>query len=200
VPSDPAGLAAWRSERRAALLAARDALPAATRARAGAAIVASLAGLEEGRAPAVVGFYWPVRGEIDVRPFVERLRAAGSLAALPVVGEPGAPLAFHRWTPETDMHAGPFGIPSPAGGDALVPDLLLIPLVGFDDAGYRLGYGGGYYDRTLAALTPPPRTIGIGYELGRMATIRPQAHDVPLDLVVTEAAVRRRGPDGLARC
>jgi 5,10-methenyltetrahydrofolate synthetase len=83
------------------------------------------------------------------------------------------------------------GIPIPGGGPAIDPDIVLLPLVAFDTAGYRLGYGGGYFDRTLAARVPRPLAIGVGFELGRVADIRPQGHDVRLDAVVTEAGVFR---------
>jgi 5-formyltetrahydrofolate cyclo-ligase len=80
----------------------------------------------------------------------------------------------------------------PADSPVLTPDLLLVPLVGFDPAGYRLGYGGGYYDRTLAAIQPRPLAIGIGFEQQALATIHPQPHDIPMDYIVTESRVARR--------
>ncbi len=124
-------------------------------------------------------------------PFAEHHIAAGGRAALPVVAGRGRPLAFCEWRPGCAMREGPLGIPYPANGSEARPELLLIPLLGFDALGYRLGYGGGYYDRTLAAADPKPRTIGVGLELGRLATIHPQEHDVPMDCIVTEAGVWR---------
>ena len=92
------------------------------------------------------------------------------------------------------MERGAHGIAEPRERDLVRPEILLVPLVGFDEACHRLGYGGGYFDRTLAALTPPPVTIGIGFELGRLATIGPQAHDIALDFIVTEARLREARP------
>ncbi len=111
--------------------------------------------------------------------------------ALPLVETRAAPLVFRRWTPETRMLRGDWNIPvPPPDAEAVRPDLALAPLLGWDSAGYRLGYGGGYFDRTLAALEPRPFTIGIGLELGRLQTIYPQSHDIPLDAILTEAGLR----------
>jgi hypothetical protein len=123
----------------------------------------------------------------------------------------GQPLEFWAWHPSAPLRRGVWDIPIPVERLVVRPTALLVPLVGFDDAGYRLGYGGGYYDRTLAVMRPRPLTIGIGYELGRLATIHPQPHDIQLDAIVTEAGLARaqcgergqsatpeRGPDGFA--
>ena len=99
------------------------------------------------------------------------------------------PLEFREWTPASEMIEDRYGIHIPASGAALRPDAILMPLNAFDCAGYRLGYGGGYFDRSLAAFEPRPRAIGIGFELARVETIRPQAYDLPMDFVVTEAGV-----------
>lgn len=139
-----------------------------------------------------VGFCWPMKNEPDLRPLLENWRAAGSgefTALLPVVVETGAALAFRAWRPETLMTGDRFGIPTPASGDFIQPQALLIPLVAFDSAGYRIGYGGGFFDRTLSTLQPRPLCIGVGFELSRVDNIRPQAHDERLDAVVTEAGV-----------
>ena len=136
-----------------------------------------------------LGFYWPIRGEPDLREVVgDWLRAdAGRIAALPVIS--GDTLVFHAWTPEALMRAAEFGIPVPAHGRPVQPDCLLIPCVGFDARRYRLGYGGGYYDRTLAKLVPWPLTVGIAFESGRIDTLEPHAHDMQLDVVITDAAI-----------
>jgi 5-formyltetrahydrofolate cyclo-ligase len=113
------------------------------------------------------------------------------LLALPVVETPGTPLAFRRWTPGMGMERGHWGIPvPPATSERLTPEISLAPLVGWDAEGYRLGYGGGYFDRTLAALAPKPFVIGVGLQSARLATIAPQPHDVPLSVIVTEAGVQ----------
>jgi 5-formyltetrahydrofolate cyclo-ligase len=137
----------------------------------------------------LVGFYWPFRGEIGTHALVRRLIRQGARAALPVVVEKGQPLEFRAWRPGTPLRRGVWDIPIPAERQVVQPTALLVPLVGFDAEGYRLGYGGGYYDRTLVAMAPKPLAIGIGYELGRLPTIHPQAHDVPMDAIVTEAGL-----------
>ncbi len=145
-------------------------------------------------APRSIGFYWPLSGEFDARGWVAAwLRAdASRSAALPAIAERNAPLAFHRWTPDARMRQGHHGIPEPDSQERLTPDLLLVPCVGFDPEGYRLGYGGGYYDRTLAAWPGAvrPVTIGIAYEACRIETgvLEHEAHDLPLDAIVTDCA------------
>ncbi|MGE4010769.1 MAG: 5-formyltetrahydrofolate cyclo-ligase [Alphaproteobacteria bacterium] len=134
-----------------------------------------------------IGFYWPIKGEIDLRAFMRNRVQHGARAALPVVVEKGAPLEFWSWRPDMRLQRGVWHIPIPAERRPVRPSILLVALLGFDDAGYRLGYGGGYYDRTLAAMTPRPLTIGVGFESGRMATIYPQPHDIRLDAIATEA-------------
>jgi 5-formyltetrahydrofolate cyclo-ligase len=140
-----------------------------------------------------VGFYWPLAGEFDARGSIAIWLAANAQreASLPIVKERGAPLEFHAWTPETPMKIGHHKIAEPTSGRVVVPELLLVPCVGFDAAGYRLGYGGGYYDRTLAAWpgSKKPVTVGIAYEACRTQDLRREAHDIPLDLIVTEAGL-----------
>jgi 5,10-methenyltetrahydrofolate synthetase len=142
-----------------------------------------------------VAFCWPVNNEPDLRPLLETWMAEGKSgfsALLPVVVEENAPLAFRVWTAETKLENDRYGIPTPAGGEFVVPEALLLPVNAFDAAGYRIGYGGGYFDRTLAALKAQgaqPLCIGVGFELARVDSIHPAAHDVPLDAMVTEAGV-----------
>ena len=97
------------------------------------------------------------------------------------------PLEFRRWSPGVRMERGVYDIPYPADGPAVAPAALIVALLGFDDAGYRLGYGAGYYDRTIASFAQKPLAIGVGFELGRLATIYPQPHDIPMDRILTEA-------------
>lgn len=146
--------------------------------------------------PKQIGFCWPFRGEFDVRPVVERYIARGGRAALPAT-VPGQPLVFRAWMPSTPLAEGRYGIPIPEDGELVSPELILIPLVGFDAAGYRLGYGGGYFDRTLAALDPKPCAVGVGFELGRLDSLRPAPWDMPCDYVVTEEGVWRRDAGAL---
>jgi 5-formyltetrahydrofolate cyclo-ligase len=188
-------IVAWRKARRAELIAARRALPPAEHHRASDAVLRHLAAHFTGFARRLVGFYWPYQREFSPVPFIEQLIAQGGTAALPVVVEPRQPLEFRPWHPGVTMAFGVYDIPYPAEGAAVTPEVLLVALLGFDEAGYRLGYGGGYYDRTLAALATKPLCIGVGFELGRLATIFPQPHDVPMDFIVSDAgAFRREGP------
>ncbi len=144
----------------------------------------------------VIGFCWPYRNEYDARHLLALLRRQGTVTALPLVVGPGAPLEFHEWHPGVPMQPGVLGIPHPVGTARLEPDTFLIPVVGFDAQGYRLGYGGGYFDRTLAAREKPARKIALGYEALFVDTIHPQPHDIPMDFVVTERGVyRREGAD-----
>ncbi|CAB3687972.1 5-formyltetrahydrofolate cyclo-ligase [Trinickia soli] len=141
-------------------------------------------------APHAVGFYWPLAGEFDARAIIAQWLAhdVRRQAALPVVAVKGHALQFHAWAPDAPMRIGHHRIPEPEAAQPILPDLLLIPCVGFDDDCYRLGYGGGYYDRTLAAWpdAAKPVTLGIAYEACRAALPR-ELHDVPLDAVVTDA-------------
>lgn len=183
--------AAARAALRRGMIAARQAMPAAAQEQASARILERLAGLLLDRPAGRLGFCWPIRAEVDCRPLVARLIAAGWQAAMPTVVVPDAPMEFRHWEPDAPMTLDPYGIPVPATPATTTPAVLLLPLVAFDAAGYRLGYGGGYFDRTLAACAPRPLTIGVGFELCAVATIHPEAHDVPLDLIVTEGGIRR---------
>src|SRR5882672_4426813 len=148
---DWAAVKQWRRATRTELLARRGSLdPRARRVRGERAKDRLLAEFDPS-GYAVLGVYWPIRGEIDVLDVARRHIAAGGIAAVPVVTRKNAPVEFWRWQPGMKMQRGFWGIPVPATREAVRPDALLIPLVGFDAAGFRLGYGGGYYDRTRAA-------------------------------------------------
>jgi 5-formyltetrahydrofolate cyclo-ligase len=195
--SERRAVMAWRREERARLIAARIALPVAEHRAASLKIELRLEALFDMLPVKRVGFYWPFRREFDPIPLIRKLIAAGREAALPVVVEKNAPLQFRPWHPGTKMAVGVYDIPHPAEGDAVVPDALLVAMVGFDRGGYRLGYGGGYYDRSFAAFAPRPLAIGISFTLGELATIQPLPHDIAMDYVVTENMAARRGKDGL---
>ena len=182
----------WRKERRNALLQRRIDAPRESKKAWAAAVERYVREILGRMKPLTIGFYLPFKHEIDARPLVRDLLEKGWSAALPVVIEKKSPLEFRAWRPGMLMKPGVYEIPIPAERTIVKPDVLLVPLVGFDGANYRLGYGGGYYDRTLAAMLPRPSTIGVGFELSRLETIFPQAHDMPLDVVVTEAGVKRR--------
>jgi 5-formyltetrahydrofolate cyclo-ligase len=179
----------WRRARREELIGRRLALPQSERRDLQARIIGLLTARFPELARGLIGFYLPIRSEIGLHPLVRRLVEQGAGAALPVVVEKRRPLEFHAWRPGDRLERGFWDIPVPAERRVVRPTILLVPLVGFDPQGYRLGYGGGYYDRTLAAMRPRPRAIGVGYELGRLETIHPQPHDIPMDAIVTEAGV-----------
>ena len=123
---------------------------------------------------------------------IDWLLAAGSEVALPAVVDRKGPLEYRTWRPGETLVDGVWNIPIPEKREVVVPQAVLAPLVGFDRECYRLGYGGGYFDRTLAALTPRPWAIGVGFELSGLETIHPQDFDVPMDVIVTEVAVHQR--------
>jgi 5,10-methenyltetrahydrofolate synthetase len=137
----------------------------------------------------VVAFCWPYKGELDARLAVRHWRERGAIAALPEVIGRDSPLCFRKWWPGAPMKAGVMGIPVPESTELVVPDIALVPMVGWDDRGYRLGYGGGYFDATLAALMRRPIAIGLSQELFHLETIFPVAHDIAMDFVVTEAGI-----------
>lgn len=139
----------------------------------------------------VVSGYYPVRGELDPRPLMDWIAGRGATIGLPVVEGRGRPLVFRRWRPGDALETGIFGVPVPGPDAPLVtPTLLLVPLLAFDGQGYRLGYGGGYYDRTIAALGAA-RTIGLAFEGQKLDAVPRDRHDRRLDWVVTETTVLR---------
>ncbi|MGE3849468.1 MAG: 5-formyltetrahydrofolate cyclo-ligase [Gammaproteobacteria bacterium] len=187
----------WRRGLRETLLARRQALPAASREAATAAIVTHLRAGLPAPETLTLAFFAPFRAEPDLRPLVDEWRAAGARTALPVVVARGQPMEFRLWWPGAPVRRGAFSLPEPDGTPLVTPQVVLLPPVGFDAEGYRLGYGGGFFDRTLAALTPAPLKIGVAFEAARVESIRPQPYDVPLDFVITEAGVWRVGAHGL---
>ena len=187
----------WRKTCRSELLARRAALPRGQHQAWTAAITELLVTGFPLLQRMTVSFYWPFQGEFDPRFAIRRFREGGAVAAFPVVVEKRAPLQFREWWPGVATSKGVFDLPVPEGTRVVVPQALLIPPVGFDVHGYRLGYGGGYFDRTLAAMTPQPLKIGVAFEMSRLDTIHPQPHDIPLDFFVTERCIYRNTPEGL---
>lgn len=179
-------VARFRRAERQRLYALRQAVPVEERAaRAmtiGAGLDRALGPLDGHR----IALYWPIRGEPDLRPWMREAHRSGARILLPVVETKEHPLVFRYWEPGCPMIRGIWGIPVPEGTDAGVPSIVIAPLVGVDDAGYRLGNGGGYYDRTLVRIEPRPRIIGIGYAFSRMPTIFPMPWDVPMDTVILD--------------
>lgn len=192
-PEQARDVARWRRAERVRLAGLREGLGQAGRAKVSDAIAGHLRRVLAARGVgqgAILSGYWPIKGEPDLRPILTDLHRAGVTIALPVVERRAAPLVFRRWTPETRLVRGDWNIPvPPPEADVLVPDVALAPCLGWSDDCYRLGWGGGYFDRTLAALRPRPITIGIALSAARLPTIFPQPHDIPLDLILTEAGV-----------
>jgi len=195
---DGEALKSWRKSQRERLIQARIALDPATVERWRKRIEAFLERAFPGLAGRRVAFCWPIRNEYDARHFARTLRERGSLTALPVVVAPRQPLLFREWHPGVALAKGALDIPYPEKSSEIAPEAVLLPMNGWDDQGYRLGYGAGFFDRTLAALTKRPVVIGVSYEQARLPTIYPQAWDIPVDYLVTERGVYRRDPGGLA--
>jgi len=141
--------------------------------------------------PLIVAGFWPLADEPDLRPLLRQLDLSQVTICLPVIVERDAPLEFHRWTPDTQLSAQSFGVMEPPRQQALVPEIMLVPTLGFTSQAARLGYGGGYYDRSLAALHRTgvrPLTIGVAWQQGLLTeadAFAPQPHDVLLDKIAT---------------
>lgn len=186
---------AWRRAERSRLIEARLRTPVAERREASARIADRLDvhcrdhGLLVHST--ILSAYWPLRGEPDLRPWLARQHEAGHTCVLPVVVEKGSPLVFRRWSPGCAMEKSFWNIPVPAARQEFTPQLLLAPVVGFDARCYRLGYGGGYFDRTLAQLQASGahfHVVGVGFESARLPSIQPLPHDIALQAIVTDAA------------
>jgi len=176
----------WRKARREELILRRAAREADERKRLSLPVAQYLFDhIDVDRYP-VIGIYWPIRGEIDLRELARRHVAAGGVVGLPVVVQKAAPVEFWRWRPGVALKKGLWNIPIPPERERLEPSLLVVPLVGFDRQRFRLGYGGGFYDRTLAAAHPRPRTIGVALSDAELPSIYPQPHDIPMDVIVTD--------------
>lgn len=195
-PGQARDVARWRRSERARLVALRDGVGQAGRSQVSDLISRHLGRLLDERTAGqdgtadrriVLSGYWPIKGEPDLRPLLAALHDEGVIIALPVVEVRAAPLIFRCWTPGTKMVRGDWNIPIPPPEAArLTPDITLAPCLGWDDRCFRLGWGGGYFDRTLAVLKPRPLTIGVALTAARLPTIHPQPHDIALDLILTE--------------
>ncbi len=143
------------------------------------------------RPDTAIGAYWPIKGEFDALPALYRWAEADQqrVIGLPVVNKASKQLSFHAWWPGCEMEEDAYGIPKPRDTPAFHPTLLLVPCVGYGPGGLRLGYGGGFYDRTLATLQPRPFTCGLAYSHGHVPWLQGEAHDVPLDAILTDEGV-----------
>jgi len=175
---------------------ARDKIGDSDRDAAGSAIRRLFHDHVRPPAGSTVSAFWPSKGEIDVLPLLHDLHGRGHVCVLPVVVARGCPLIFRRWGPDTRLTPGNFGIPvPPQSADSLAPDVLIVPLLAFDRDGHRLGWGAGFYDRTLAGLRAARRVtaIGVAFAAQEVARVPRGPHDQPLDWVVTEAEAIRTG-------
>ncbi len=182
--NDWPAIARWRKTERERLIAERLAIPADARTERSGEIARQLDVLLSNVAGRIVSLYWPFRGEPDLRPWLASLVARGATPALPVVIEKAHPLVFRAYRPGDKLEKGVWNIPIPAADAPVIPDVVIAPLVGVDPQHYRLGYGGGFFDRTLAALPRKPLVIGVGYAMQRIPTIHPQPHDIPMDRII----------------
>jgi 5-formyltetrahydrofolate cyclo-ligase len=182
--------AALRSQARAA----RASLDSGERADAAAAVASHFFDSIVLEPSDVVAAYWRIRDEVDCQPILVRLMDAGQTVVLPVVLGADEPLELRVWEQGASLYEAGFGTLAPSElAPKADPDIILIPLLGFDRLGTRLGYGGGYYDRTLASLKKRPKLIGLAYAAQEFDRIPRAAHDVPLDMVITETGVRHFG-------
>lgn len=185
----PASWTEWRREQRQRLLAARNALPSAARHALSDRVIANLDRAVRDLSVTTLGLYWPIKREIDLLQWAGALSRERNIAlALPVITAPRQPLAYCLWQPGAPLTPGVWSIPEPAEKRPVVPEVVIAPLVGFSGC-WRLGYGGGYFDRTLAARDPAPIAIGIGFDAGELPDFAPQNHDVAMKLIVTESRI-----------
>lgn len=185
----------WRKAERERLISARLQLAADYRAAQTAAMARDLNQLIPSDSDTVVSVYWPIKAEPDLRPWMNAMSERGVRIALPVAIALGQPLLFREWRPSARMARGLWKIPYPADGAEIVPSVVIAPVVGFDKKCFRLGYGGGFFDRTLARFAAPPLVIGVGYAGALIPTIFPQPHDIPMDWIVSGSAPPLQRPN-----
>lgn len=196
-PASPLDVAAWRHAERQRLRAERKALTPAMAAtitdRIATCLTEVLAPLDASHL--IIGASWPIPGEPDLMPFLTTLHQRGAVLSLSSCVKPPAAMRFRRWTPGAPLERGLWNLPvPPASAGEVTPNLLIAPLLGWDDACHRLGFGTGYFDRTLADFDAPPFSIGVGLHSARLSTIHPLPHDKRLDLIVTERGIAAGSP------
>lgn len=185
----------WRDVQRQRLIGFRQGLPVAERDRLALNIIDEIKQRVDPGKDHCISVYWPYRGEPNLHELMSSSHSNGARMALPVVINKQSPLVFRQWTPGCELERGVLKIPIPTNGAELIPNVVIAPLVGFDRQCYRLGYGGGYFDRTLAAMSPRPFIIGIGHRGLELETIYPQAHDIPMDIIITGKGQVLQRPD-----
>ncbi len=179
----------WRKNQRCELVAKRESISCETRQQWSQAIDTTLIKNFPHLQEMKLGFYWPFKNEYDPRPTALHFHQLGTILALPEVIKKHEPLCFRQWTPDTPMKTGTYGIPVPHGTPLITIDAIIVPMVGFDQQGYRLGYGSGYFDRTLSTYPQQPLTIGVAFEMQRLDSVHPQPHDIAMQYVITERGV-----------
>jgi 5-formyltetrahydrofolate cyclo-ligase len=191
-----AGIKEWRTEERRRLIERRSLLTSEERHQKTSQIRHNLDRLLPHVTGRNISLYWPFLGEPDLRGWLAAAAACGATCLLPVVTEKNKPLTFRSWRAGDELIRGVLNIPVPLHGEELQAELVIAPVVGFDAVCYRLGFGGGYFDRTLAVQDPKPLVIGVGFDFQEIDTIRPQHHDIPMDAIVTDGGIRfREGND-----
>lgn len=188
----------WRKKKRFELLARREAVASSDRIQWSMEITNSLDHGFPILWKSTVGSYWPYRGEYDPRPAMNALLKRGSILALPEVESERKLLCFRRWWKEAPMKMGAYNIPVTDNTELVMVNAVIVPMLGFDMQGYRLGYGGGYYDRTIIGINPSPLLIGVTFEIFRLDNIYPRAHDVAMDFIVTEAGIYQVSKQGIS--
>ncbi|WP_348633023.1 5-formyltetrahydrofolate cyclo-ligase [Rhizobium sp. CCGE532] len=183
---------AWRRAERQRLIDDRKALPFAEREDYTRSIATHLDQVVADVDGKHISLFWPFLAEPDLRGWMATATARGALCLLPVVVAKATPLIFRSWKMGERLQRGVWNIPMPTEGRQAVPDVVIAPLVGFDPHCFRLGYGGGFFDRTLAALDRKPLIIGVGFESQRIETIHPLHHDIPMDVIITQNGPRYR--------
>jgi 5-formyltetrahydrofolate cyclo-ligase len=184
-PVQARDVANWRKAERQRLVEQRKSFTEEYRSEQTVAISRALDEILATMSSVTLSVYWPIRGEPDLRAWMGRQSQNGLRIALPVALALGQALVFREWHPHARLARGLWKIPYPADGAELVPTVVIAPLVGFDGECFRLGYGGGFFDRTLAALDSRPLAIGVGYPGAALRSIFPQPHDIPMDWIVT---------------
>jgi 5,10-methenyltetrahydrofolate synthetase len=187
-------VARWRKAERERLIGARLQLSPDYRAAQTSRIARDLNQLIPSAPDTIVSVYWPIKAEPDLRAWMHVMSERGVRIALPVAIALVQALRFREWRPHARMTRGLWKIPFPADGPDVVPTVVIAPVVGFDKECFRLGYGGGFFDRTLGGFASASLAIGVGYPSALISTIFPQPHDIPMDWIVTGASppVRRK--------
>ena len=196
-PNDPTPPPTELQTQRKKLVAARQALP--DRLERSVRLQENLRAWLVGRRERSIGAYWPIKGEFDPLPALYRWSEGavdGSVrrVGLPVADRATRSLRFHVWYPGCETELDAYDIPKPKGTDEFVPELIVVPCLGFGPGGVRLGYGGGFFDRTLAALSPRPATVGVSFTHGFLPFLRATAGAAPLDALITEDGVMWQRP------